>query len=107
MDAMLGRYEKFTIMKGRLVTPRPVTLRINDNAHTENATAHTLKYSNPTRYAVVFAGGFYRYHKNNPYVINNIILHELAHIDHPYDHCEGFRKVAQRLGTAPRYQKMR
>lgn len=107
MDAMLEKYKKFTCHKAKLVTTRPVYLRINNNAHTENATAHVLKYTNPRHYAVVFAGGFYRYHKNNPYIIKNIILHELAHIDHPYDHCEGFRKVAQRIGTVPRYQKMR
>jgi hypothetical protein len=107
MDAMLERYKRFTVMKAKLVTSDPVYLKINNNAHTENATAHTLKYSSPRHYAVVFAGGFFRYHKNNPYVINNIILHELAHIVHPYDHCEGFKNVARKLGTAPRYCKMR
>jgi len=104
---MLERYEKYTALKCKLVTAIPVYFRVNYNAETKNSSAHILKYTCPRHYAVVFSGGYYNYHKNNPYVINNVILHELAHIIHPYDHNAGFRKVAQLLGAAPRYCKMR
>lgn len=107
MDKTFENYEKFTVNKAKLVTSVPVYLRINDNAHTDNSSAHTLKYSNPKHYAVVFSGGFYRYHKNDSYMIKNIILHELAHIAHPYDHNIGFRKTARLLGAALRYQNQR
>jgi Zn-dependent protease with chaperone function len=107
MDKMLEKYEKFTTIKSKLVTPQPVYFKVNHNAHTDNSSAHILKYSRPRHFAVVFSGGFYNYHKNDEYMIKNIILHELAHILHPYDHNIGFRKTARLLGAVPRYCKQR
>jgi hypothetical protein len=107
MDEMLEKYKRYTSIKAKLVTTKPVYLVINKNAHSENASAHTLKYTNPEHYAVVFSGGFYRYHKNDSYMIKNIILHELAHIIHPYDHSIGFKRIAELLGTSRKYQNQR
>lgn len=106
-DATFMRYQLFVTMKARQVTKLPVYLDSNPNAHTNNSSAHILKYERPPHYKIVFSGGFYRYHKNNTYMIKNIILHELAHIKEPYDHDAGFRKVAAELGCSPRYRKER
>lgn len=106
-DATFRKYQSYTTAKARLVTKLPVYLDSNPNAHTTNSSAHILKYEMPPHYKIVFSGGFYRYHKNDAYMIKNIICHELAHILEPYDHDAGFRKVAARLGCSVRYQRER
>lgn len=103
-DATFQRYEAYTIRQAKRITKKPVKLVVNPNAHTQNAYAHMLKYSNPTHYSIVFSGGFYKFHKHNESVIKNIILHELAHIKEPYEHDMGFKRVAKNLGALARYQ---
>ena len=47
-DKTFQRYEAYAIREAKRITKRPVKLVVNDNAHTQNAYAHMLKYSNPT-----------------------------------------------------------
>jgi Zn-dependent protease with chaperone function len=102
-DAIFKKYQEFTVRSAKKITAKPVTMRVNNNAHQKNAKAHMLKYSNPTHYTVVFSGDFYKSHKHNTEMIKDIILHEIAHIKEPYEHDLGFCEVVQKLGAPKRY----
>jgi len=104
VDTTLEKYRQFAKRKALLVTTKPVDVKVNKNAHTENSSAHMLKYTNPIHYVIVFSGGFYTRHKNNHYKLQEIIEHELAHIKEPYEHDAGFVRVAKNIGCARRYR---
>ena len=102
-DAVFKAYQNYTSNQAKKVTRLPVYLDANPNADSKNSSAHILKYNYPPRYKIVFSGGFYRYHKNDTYMIKQIISHELAHILEPHDHDAGFKQVAKKLGCKGRY----
>ena len=98
--------KEYTIKKSKLVTDKPITFKIEKLP--KNTAARTFTYYstvNPrkiTRFGVSLNEKIYEDYKHRPYVLRQLILHEITHLKSSktgYSHGKHFKETAQKLGV--------
>jgi predicted metal-dependent hydrolase len=78
----LKRLEKRVKEKARMVTRAPVYIRLA-TFKDKTEKARLVKYINPLEYEIVIQRQYFIQNQNNPKLLDQIVAHELAHINHP------------------------
>ena len=106
MIAIPTQLKEYTIKKAKLVTDKPITFKIEKLP--KNTAARTFTYYSSvhpkkiTRFGVSINEKIYNDYKERPYVLRQLILHELAHLKSSktgYSHGKYFKEAAKELGV--------
>ena len=106
MDITPDQLKQYAIKKTALVTDKPITFKIEKLPL--NTAARTFTYHSDvhpkriTRYGISLNEKIYNDYKHRPYVLRQLILHEIAHLKSykaGHSHGKYFKEAARSIGV--------